>query len=227
MIVHLSGYNFMSTGHKKFGAPVYDETCGDIPDGSLPCAKKPAWPLMSARDYDGCFSIDSITLRINGLDMKLWSCASTLNQAFMYAQTHHEIYIMAGNTMAKALGEKCDLDLHEKGRSISLFKERVISYGYNNTIVNAMPAHRFIELLCDGRFSNEGQYKEYCGVLLVSIGRAPTDNPVSRAREVFKTTEAMTELLRVLAFDKQRTWRQQEEQYIQWNRQTKSTFTTC
>jgi len=227
MIVHLSGYNFMSTGHKKFGAPVEEEICGDIPDGVLPNSVPKVWLDFPASEFEGCHSIDSIRLTVNGLELKLYACGPSLRDLFYYASTHHEIYIKAGNTMAEALGEKCDLNLHERGRSISVFKERVISYGYNNTIVNAIPAHRFIKLLCMGRFEDDSQYSEYCRILLASIDRVVPDKPVSRAREVFKTTEAMTELLRVLAFDKQRTWRQQEEQYIQWNRQTKSTFTTC
>lgn len=232
MIVRLSDGHFISTAHMKV-APPEDNSFGEIPTGNPPLRNpmEMDWSGWSAKLTGECQGrMNDYNWHINGKDMTLWCCSYAYDLSRERSTSHGAFYKAIATALCELNGD--DPSGLEVGgnwdwpETLSAYNELVAEWGYNNRLVNVIPAHRFIELLVAGRFS-ERSAAEYCGQLLIAIGLEPGKNPLEKGREVFKTTEALAKMLKVLASQKLLSKSQQEQQYTQtrWNQRTKNTST--
>ncbi len=227
MILHLGNGIFTATSHRVMGKPKYPEVYGEIPEGKWGDDDKWEWPDDSFYQSTHC-GLSHFDLSVNGSSWQLWSCGSAIDAARDRAGRHGDFYTATVAAMAEAIGEAVELELYDReSDGISVYREHVLEWGYNNSLKNRIPAARFIELAKMGRFVDDRKAHEYARALLSSVGRSHGSDPVRKCAEVFENIEPLTELLRVLAAEKGRNKRDSLILYRQWSQPTKSTSITC
>lgn len=226
MILHLGNGIFTATAHRIMGPPKYPEVCGEIPEGKWENERKWEWPDDSLYQSTHC-GLSHWDITVNGSNWQLWACRSAIDAALNGWGTHGDFYTATIAEMAAAIGEAVELELSDREpKGISEYREHVKSWGFNNSLKNRIPASRFIELARNGRFVGDRSAEEYARALLGSVGRSSGLDPVRKCAKVFEGIEPLSELLRVLVADKERTKHHSAQLYRTWSQQTKSISTT-
>lgn len=230
MYVRLSDTVFVFSGHAKWGKPV--EAPAAIPDGVLPTEfMKLSYPPMEWPNTNrNCGGLSRVAFRFNGMDRQAWICEKYLDHDKL--GSHGDAYARIINGTWSTLENEPELDLcwgrvGYVPRSVHKFEELVMSWGFSSEMINTIPTSRFIELTRMGRGAGSRRWAEHCTVLLRCIGIEPGSSPTEKASKVFGQTKNISELLKVMANEKQYGEQKQAQHYTRWNQPIKSTSTIC
>lgn len=230
-LLRLSDSIYISTGHRIKGAPAEPEIYGDITvryddlHGIGPNNNRDFSELLDEFAKKRC-GLQCVGIYINGRKIELYVCQSALRSALESAASHGGVYMGIAEILAKQSNEEVSLAFCDDGPTIENFDEVVISWGFNNKLINRIPAHIFIRLCAQGRFKDDFDAERYASALIRSVQNQPGRNPVKKCGELFSDPDGAASLLRVLADNKGRSDYEKKKKYRKWSQQTKSTCTT-
>jgi len=229
MIIKLSDTIFTSSGHLLWGIP--NDVPAKMPEETLPIPEKPG-PFEWPTNWPKCRGLSNFSFDLNGLERDAWICDSALH-AKRSSNAHGDVYTDIVTQSWNTLKNEPAIDLWcggtHRAHSLLVFEECVTEWGYGNRLLNTIKTSDFIKLVVAGRGQGMYSWKSHCEVLLTMMGVSPTDDPLTKARDLFSSPKTISALLKMVANETQKTEHEQRRHYTKtkWNLQTKSTSITC